>query len=74
MPTFCCCGNELEEAPRTKITMSPCKCDDPRSFRRKLRTSGIPNHIFEKQWTERTRLGLPMETDFERGIQGSRWK
>ncbi len=54
--------------------MSPCKCDKPRSFRRRLHTAGIPNHIFEKQWTERTRLGLPMETDFERGIQGSRWK
>ena len=73
MATVCCCGNTLRNKPEDfQLTMSPCQCDKPSGPRRSLR-AGLPNHVFAKQYAERKRLGLPLETDIERAVR-SRWQ
>ena len=72
MPTVCCCSNDLQERPKGfRVTRYPCRCKDPGGARRHHR-SGIPDHVFETQYEERTRLGLPLETDTEKAVR-SRW-
>ncbi len=74
MATECCCGNQLERLPASfRVRMSPCKCDAPGASARMLPVRGeIPEYCFAKQYEQRRRLGLPLETDTERGIR-SRW-
>lgn len=62
----CCCGNKKRDTP-VKITVHPCQCKTPSSSSRSSR----PNldklaHVSSKQYEERTRLGLPLETGFEK--------
>ena len=73
MATVCCCGNDLSKTPVDfKVTMSPCQCDKPSGPRRSLR-AGLPSYVFAKQYAERKRLGLPLETDVERAVR-SHWQ
>lgn len=73
MATFCCCGNETSKLPEFKMTVSPCQCDVPQGRRRTLTVGGkIPEFCFERQYEQRTRLNLPLETDTEKGIR-KRW-
>jgi hypothetical protein len=72
MATFCCCGNQRNEKPEGfKVNTSPCHCTLPAGVRRKL-AAGLPWHVFEQQYNERKRLGLPILTDIEKGAR-SRW-
>ncbi len=71
MATQCVCGNELESTPAYKLRVSPCRCEAPGPGARTLQT-GLPWHLFEKQYEERRRLGLPLLTDTERAAR-SRW-
>ena len=74
MPTFCCCGNHLDDKTSVKTTVSPCGCDAPGPGRRQRRVQiGIPEYCFRDQYEERTRLGLPLETDMEKEIR-SKWQ
>ncbi len=69
MPTLCCCGNKLEPDPSFTVRQAPCKCKAPGPGRRQAAPHGIPDHVFEQQYNERKRLGLPIETDMERGVR-----
>jgi hypothetical protein len=72
MPTFCCCSNELSEGPKgLRVNMHPCRCEAP-GGPKSGRSVGLPTYVFEKQYNERTRLGLPLETDTEKAIR-RRW-
>ena len=73
MATSCVCGNHLSDKPTVKSTMSPCKCDAPGPGRTVLvARHGIPEFCFERQYEQRTRLGLPLMTDIEKSVR-SRW-
>ncbi len=73
MATFCCCGNERNAKPEGfKVTRSPCCCKRPAGSRRKIAT-GLPWHVFEAQFNERKRLGLPIQTDREKEAR-SKWQ
>ena len=71
MPTVCCCGNPLEARPGSfTVRMSPCKCGAAKGGGRStLDQPGVPAYCFEQQYKERTRLGLPLETDIEKGVR-----
>jgi len=72
--TVCCCSNELDAAPSgLRVRMSPCRCKKPGPGKRTLRQPGLPQYVFENQYNERTRLGLPLETDIEKGVR-SKWR
>ena len=67
--TVCCCGNELAKGPDGfKVRHSPCRCRHPAGPRFGAKMF-MGNFVFSKQHEERTRLGLPLETDIEKGIR-----
>ncbi len=70
MAHLCCCGNEISAKPKGfKLTSSPCQCEKQGPGRGTMQHPGIPSHVFKKQWEERRRAGLPMETDTEKGVR-----
>ena len=66
----CCCGNTLDAGKQTRIKVYPCRCSEPGVKRttRGTPTPGVP----KGQKAEREKLGLPVLTDIERGMD-SRW-
>ena len=69
MPEICTCGNELSDEPKgLRINRIPCRCKKPAGPRQGA-YRGIPNHIFESTYTERTKLGLPLETPSEKSYR-----
>ncbi len=74
MATRCVCRRRLEDEPETfELTVAPCRCDRPCGGPRQAENRDIPSHVFKQQFEERERLGLPMETDTEKGIR-KRWQ
>ena len=52
--------------------MSPCRCNEPGPGRRQVAIEKLGDFVYEKQYDDRLRLGLPIETDTEKGIR-KRW-
>lgn len=63
---LCCCGNQLREV-KVKITVHPCQCDTPLTSRRAAPPNLDPlSWVSERQYIQRTRLGLPIMCDAEK--------
>ena len=57
----------------SKTTMSPCRCEEPGPGRRRqIPLEMLGDYVYEQQYDDRRRLGLPIETDTEKGIR-KRW-
>jgi hypothetical protein len=62
----CCCGNVLRDDRAAAMRVSPCRCDSPGDGSSVLQhPRGIPDEVYEKQYNQRRRLGLPIVTPFE---------
>ena len=75
MATQCVCGAELEARPEAfRVTMSPCQCAKPASSRHQVRVRcGIGDTVSRELYEDRTRLGLPIQTDTEIGVK-AKWR
>jgi len=61
----CVCGNVLEKRP-FRAVISPCRCATPGPGRSTAARESFLDHISERQYRERTRLGLPVVTEIEK--------
>ena len=66
----CCCGNVLDAQTETRIKVYPCRCSQP-GVEHTSRGTKLPD-VPRGQKEERERLGLPVLTDIEKGMD-SRW-
>lgn len=71
----CVCGNDLPNPPRGfDVIQGPCRCEIPGPYRHATLTGpttlpdGEYGGVSERQYDERTRLGLPPVTDLERSF------
>lgn len=70
MTEECCCGNTLRSGLAFRMRSSPCRCEEPGPGSRCAEVRhGIPSYVFKKQWAERTKLNLPLETQQEKSIR-----
>ena len=69
MPLLCCCGNELDSEAPYKGRIGPCRCGVPGSERRVLVLETVDSATRPEVAAERRAAGLPVETDYERGIR-----
>ncbi len=73
MPEICCCSNVLREGLSFRMVSSPCRCPEPGDGKRcGVVKHGIPDGVFSRQWNQRRKLGLPIETGSEKEMR-TRW-
>lgn len=67
----CSCGNLLDPTVKSRMNVSPCRCDKPGSGHRVVGPTDLPDGPFgvsRDQYEERARLGLPPITEYERSF------
>lgn len=62
---LCRCGNTLGES-NFRITVHPCRCDDPGPDRKAPPNLDLLSNVPERQYNQRKKVGLPLQTDVER--------
>ena len=63
----CCCGKVFHDAGQgTVVIERPCRCEHPGESYVPRPDFGVPNWVTEKQYRQRTKLGLPPVTEIER--------
>ena len=65
---FCKCGNALAELP-FKMVIHPCRCSVKGGANHTAPDLDRIGNISERQYEQRTRVGLPIEADVEKSAR-----